>query len=314
MQNSVGQYQTQPIQQVQQCAPPQPALTTPGTQSGVYIQIFNPSVGAPGAAPVYNVNAPSYGTNPNQAQCYPSNYYTNNWAQGYSNPQYPASNIPGQSINGGVTQTQNVTVNPAGYYDTTQQAQNQNVPQTAWPAQGVPQPAGQQQGQNGVSQTQNTSTTETSSSTGDKKTEKRTIVMLTDEYIKNVENYLNSQDKEVRLMGAKEVVARALEDPSRKDDKALTALVNKMIQDPDMKVRFLGLSLLYSRNITGDEYTVNVLKQMQNSTSGYGQDALMAANILLKMSGQTTEKEFEVTDKDKKKKKTEDINKVMTLL
>ena len=138
--------------------------------------------------------------------------------------------------------------------------------------------------------------------------------MLTDEYIKNVENYLNSQDKEVRLMGAKEVVARALEDPSRKDDKALTALVNKMIQDPDMKVRFLGLSLLYSRNITGDEYTVNVLKQMQNSTSGYGQDALMAANILLKMSGQTTEKEFEVTDKDKKKKKTEDINKVMTLL
>ena len=53
---------------------------------------------------------------------------------------------------------------------------------------------------------------------------------------------------------------------------------------------------------------------MQNSTTGYGQDALMAANILLKMSGQTTEKEFEVTDKDKKKKKTEDINKVMTLL
>lgn len=289
MQNSVGQYQTQPIQQGQPVQP-QPAITTPGsTQSGVYIQIFNPSVGAPGAAPVYNVNAPSYGTNPNQSQCYPSGYYTNNWGQGYNNPQYPAANIPGgQSINGGVTQTQNVNVTPA--YDTRTQT---SVPQT--------------------SQTQTTTTTETSGDSG-KKTEKRTIVMLTDDYIKNVENYLNSQDKEVRLMGAKEVVARALEDPSRKDDKALTALVNKMIQDPDMKVRFMGLSLLYSRNITGDEYTVNVLKQMQNSTTGYGQDALMAANILLKMSGQTTEKEFEVTDKDKKKKKTEDINKVMTLL
>ncbi len=302
MQNSVGQYQTQPMQQAQPaCVPQPPASAIPGTQSGVYIQIFNPSVGAPGAAPVYNVNAPAYGTNPNQAQCYPSNYYTTNWGQGYSNPQYPAANIPGQSINGGVTQNQNVTVNPAAYpaVNMPQQTQSQTVPQAGQSAQ----------------QIQSSSTaTETTSGDSGKKTEKRTIVMLTDDYIKNVENYLNSQDKEVRLMGAKEVAARALEDPSRKNDKALTALVNKMLQDPDLKVRFLALSLLYSRNITGDDYTVNVLKQMQNSTSGYGQDALMAANILLKMSGQTTEKEFEVTDKDKKKKKTEDINKVMTLL
>lgn len=302
MQNSVGQYQTQPMQQAQPaCVPQPPASAIPGTQSGVYIQIFNPSVGAPGAAPVYNVNAPAYGTNPNQAQCYPSNYYTTNWGQGYSNPQYPAANIPGQSINGGVTQNQNVTVNPAAYpaVNMPQQTQSQTVPQAGQSAQQI--------------QSSSTSTETTSGDSG-KKTEKRTIVMLTDDYIKNVENYLNSQDKEVRLMGAKEVAARALEDPSRKNDKALTALVNKMLQDPDLKVRFLALSLLYSRNITGDDYTVNVLKQMQNSTSGYGQDALMAANILLKMSGQTTEKEFEVTDKDKKKKKTEDINKVMTLL
>ena len=41
----------------------------------------------------------------------------------------------------------------------------------------------------------------------------------------NLENYLNSQDKEVRLMGAKEVVARLDEDHSRKDDKALIILV-----------------------------------------------------------------------------------------
>ena len=132
MQNSVGQYQTQPMQQAQPaCVPQPPASAIPGTQSGVYIQIFNPSVGAPGAAPVYNVNAPAYGTNPNQAQCYPSNYYTTNWGQGYSNPQYPAANIPGQSINGGVTQNQNVTVNPAAYpaVNMPQQTQSKTVPQ-----------------------------------------------------------------------------------------------------------------------------------------------------------------------------------------
>ncbi len=299
MDNSVGQYQTQPIQpQGQNYAPQvQTAPIIPGSQSGVHIQIFNPSVGMPGTAPVYNVNAPSYGTNPNQTPSYPANYYTTNWGQGCCVPQYPCASMPG-SINGGVNQTQNVTVNPA-----------------AMPAQ----PAAAQQGSsnsgniNGQAPAGASATASATTNDG-KKTEKRTIVMLTDDYIKNVENYLNSQDKEVRLMGAKEVVARALEDPSRKDDKALNALVNKMIQDPDMKVRFLGLSLLYSRNITGDANTAAILQNMQNSTSGYGQDALMAANILLKMSGQTTEKEFEVTDKAKNKKKTEDVNKVMTLL
>ena len=116
------------------------------------------------------------------------------------------------------------------------------------------------------------------------------------------------------MMGAKEVIARLQEDDSRKDDPALTALINKMLQDPSQQIRVLALSMLDSRTCTGDDYTVKVLKNMQNSTTGYGQDALMAANILLKMSGQTTEKEFEVTSKDKKKEKTEDINKVMTIL
>ena len=95
------------------------------------------------------------------------------------------------------------------------------------------------------------------------KQEKRKIVQLTDDYIKTLENYLNSQDKEVRLMGAKEVVARLMEDESRKDDKALNAL------------------------------------------SGYGQDALLASNILLKMAGKTVEKEFEVKDDKKAENKTE---------
>ncbi len=224
----VQQYQTVPLQQQGQ------NVQVPN-YSGVNIQIFNPSVQTPGAtAPVYNVNAPNYGTTP-ASGCYPSGYYTNNWGNGTNNLS-----------------------------------------------------------------SQNTSSTNTTENkTSDKKTEKREIVQLTDDYIRNLENYLNSQDKEVRLMGAKEVIARLEEDHSRKDDKALNALINKMLQDPSTPVRILALSALDSRVVSGDDYTVGLLKQMQNSTSGYGQDAMQATNILLKMSGKKVEKEFEVKDNKK---------------
>lgn len=148
--------------------------------------------------------------------------------------------------------------------------------------------------------TNNKTVNETENKETNKKTEKRKIVQLTDEYIKNLENYLNSQDKEVRLMGAKEVVARLQEDDSRKNDKALTALINKMLQDPAPQIRIMALSMLEARTVTGDDYTIGVLKNMQNSKDSYGQDALQATNILLKMSGQTVEKEFEVKDTPKK--------------
>ncbi len=251
------QYQTAPMAQQAPTPQPQPCqapMPQPQAQapqagqgqsvqvpnySGVNIQIFNPSVTPPGGtAPVYNVNAPNYGSTPSNG-CYPSGYYTNNWANG----------------------------------------------------------------NNGAKNLSNTTSNSTENKTTDKKTEKREIVQLTDDYIRNLENYLNSQDKEVRMMGAKEVIARLEEDNSRKDDKALNALVNKMLQDPYTPVRILALSALDSRVVTGDDFTVGVLKQMQNSTGGYGQDAMQATNVLLKMSGQKVEKEFEVKD-DKKKTET----------
>ena len=251
------QYQTAPMAQQAPTPQPQPCqapMPQPQAQapqagqgqsvqvpnySGVNIQIFNPSVTPPGGtAPVYNVNAPNYGSTPSNG-CYPSGYYTNNWA-------------------------------------------NRN---------------------NGAKNLSNTTSNSTENKITDKKTEKREIVQLTDDYIRNLENYLNSQDKEVRMMGAKEVIARLEEDNSRKDDKALNALVNKMLQDPYTPVRILALSALDSRVVTGDDFTVGVLKQMQNSTGGYGQDAMQATNVLLKMSGQKVEKEFEVKD-DKKKTET----------
>lgn len=219
----------QPLQQAQMQQPQNQNVQVPN-YSGVNIQIFNPSVTPPGAtAPVYNVNAPNYGSTP-ATGCYPPSYYT--------------------------------------------------------------QPMGQP--------LQASNNTNTENKTNDKKTEKREIVELTDDYIRTLENYLNNQDKEVRLMGAKEVIARLDEDHSRKDDKALNALVNKMLQDPSASVRTLALTALNSRIATGDNLSVNLLQQMQNSQSGYGQDALMASDTLLKMSGQTTEKEFEVKNNPKK--------------
>lgn len=273
VQQYAPQYQTAPIQQQapQTCQQIQPqSQSTQGQNvqvpnySGVNIQIFNPSVTPPGAtAPVYNVNAPNYGGTPANG-CYPSNYYTSQFADGVNGKQGVGANSNG--ANGQTNATNNSTTNS------------------------------------------------TENKTTDKKTEKREIVQLTDEYIKNLENYLNSQDKEVRMMGAKEVIARLEEDNSRKDDKALNALVNKMLQDPYTPIRILALSALDSRAVTGDELTVGLLKQMQNSQGGYGQDAMQATETLLKMSGQKVEKEFEVKD-DKKKteaKKEEKTEKTQT--
>lgn len=254
MQNYVGQ--AQPIQ-------------VPN-YSGVNIQIFNPSVAAPGAGvPVYNVNSPNYQSNPNNS--YPAGYYINQWG---SPQQQPVANA---------TATATATVQPMP----AQPQQTQVIKDE----------------QKDVSPKKDEETVKSEDKKDDKKTEKRKVVQLTDDYIKTLENYLNSQDKEVRIMGAKEVVARLMEDESRKDDKALNALINKMLQDPAQQVKFLALSMLNSRNVTGDNTTVKLLQEMQQSKSGYGQDALLASDILLKMAGKTVEKEFEV--KEDKNKTTE---------
>ena len=60
-------------------------------------------------------------------------------------------------------------------------------------------------------------------------------------------------------MGAHEVVDRLMEDPSRKDDPALTALVNKMLQDPSTAIRAIALSIVDSRSLLGDDTTVKIL-------------------------------------------------------
>ena len=126
-------------------------MQIPATASGVNIQIFNPSVATPGAqAPTYNVNAP----------CYPSGYYTSSvGADGKLHPNNGSNNPhTGDNVNNG-TNSGTIGDNNNNTYTT-----NTNT-------------------------TNNTTTSTNSAEKEDnkKKTEKRKIVQLTDEYIKNLE-------------------------------------------------------------------------------------------------------------------------------
>lgn len=138
---------------------------------------------------------------------------------------------------------------------------------------------------------------DSSQGTNNKKMQKREIVELTDEYLKTMEGYLNNKDdKKVRLMAAKEVLQRLQEDDSRKNDPALNALINKMLQDPSQPVKFIAMAALQSRVASGNDLTVKLVKDIQKQSTGYGEDSLMASDILLKMSGKQVEKEFEVKE------------------
>lgn len=258
----------QPIAQQNYSTIPQQTAPPP-SYAGVNIQIYNPSVGVPNINPTGNTPI-SQGL---PGMAYPSNYYTQQMVP-------PQNGIVAQGGNANVYN--NIGTQTDGNINALADKNLTDINKK-------------------TTSTETTETKETNKTEDKKKTEKRKIVELSDEYIKNLENYLNSQDKEVRLMGAKEVIARLQEDDSRKDDPALTALVNKMLQDPSQQIRFLALSMLDSRTCTGDDFTVKVLKNMQNSTTGYGQDAAQATNILLKMSGKVVEKEFEVPEKTEKK-------------
>ena len=113
------------------------------------------------------------------------------------------------------------------------------------------------------------------------------IVALTNEYIMSLENYLNNPNIEMRLMAAKEILTRLDEDRSRFDDAALNALLNKMMQDPEKIIRIAALSALSSGLASGNEYTVELLHNIQNNTHSDKEDAVEAANILLQMSANT---------------------------
>ena len=118
-------------------------------------------------------------------------------------------------------------------------------------------------------------------------------VRLTNEYIKKLENYLDSQDVEKRILAAKDILDRVQEDSSRKDNPALNALTNKMLKDPYQPIRFLALAILEDRNITGNQETTQILHQLETGryslNGNKDQDAIKASNVLLKMTRKVQE-------------------------
>lgn len=131
-------------------------------------------------------------------------------------------------------------------------------------------------------------------------TGKKRIVALTDDYIKSLENYLNNPNKEVRLQAAKDIVRRFEEDVTRYNDPALNALVNKMLQDPQGSVRGIALSLLSTGTAQGNNYTVTLLNNMKNDQVNK-EDALQAAEALLRMSAKTEVVSYPLSPEEAKK-------------
>lgn len=120
-------------------------------------------------------------------------------------------------------------------------------------------------------------------------TKKKRVQVLTDQYIKNLEAYLNSPSEDLRKTAAQEVLKRLDEDRTRYNDAALNALINKMLQDPSChKVKATALTALDTQLAQGNDNTVKILTDMvQNDKSRNGADAATAASILVKMSSPT---------------------------
>ena len=124
----------------------------------------------------------------------------------------------------------------------------------------------------------------------EKNSKKTKIVALTNEYIMSLENYLNNPNTDIRLMASKEILTRLDEDRDRYDDAALNALLNKMLQDPSKLVRIAAMSAFSSELASGNDYTVQLLSQIQQNPEADPEDVLEASQILLKRAATTEEK------------------------
>jgi HEAT repeat protein len=82
-------------------------------------------------------------------------------------------------------------------------------------------------------------------------------------------------------MASKEILTRFDEDRTRFDDAALNALLNKMLQDPEKLVRLAALSALSSQLASGNDFTVQLLHQIQQNPNSDKEDVLRLCNYLV---------------------------------
>lgn len=227
-----------------------------------------------------------------------------NYNVGYNSTLH--SNIPSQQMNGQTTAIPNTngvniiiynpSVNPNGAnFNNTYNTPNNN----AQPGQAYPQNyyinnlGAQPLGANNLKDSANKTTT--------KDTPKKEIVQLTDEYIKTLENYLRNPNPDIKLMGAKELMKRFREDESRKNDVALTNLLNLTLQSKYSPVQMIGMGIISNGWASGDTLTQQLLAAIQQTDGSFGLDALDAAEAALKSAGTV----FKIPDNNPKPAKTE---------
>lgn len=265
--NSAGYGAQTPVQYVN------PALLNQGynyqnSNQGQYSPNLYPQNGLNPSQMPYN----QAGYSPNNLNQYPSQFgYTEQGAYpGQGQPDgnnYPMTN----SIN-----------NQAGLYQPNQLS-GQNMNKEADKNNSI-NSSNALNNSNFLEKTEKVQTPANENKTEDKKEEK-TIIPLTDEYVKNLENYLNSDNSKIRLIGAKELMQRFKEDDSRKDHKSLVPLLNKALKDKSPSVRFLALTMLQLGYSVGNDETVLLLNKIANENQDkFGQDSLLASEILLKLS------------------------------
>jgi len=120
-------------------------------------------------------------------------------------------------------------------------------------------------------------------------TVKKRIIRLTDDYIKGLEQQLNDEDPEMREYAASEIIKRLEEDKTRYNDKAMNALVNKMVLDPfSHKVRGRGLMALENNMVSGDENTRQILQWIQEDPNLLDRDRTSIQKIMLQLDADTT--------------------------
>ena len=99
---------------------------------------------------------------------------------------------------------------------------------------------------------------------------KKRVTVLTDDLIKALDQNLESTQPEIRKECARMVVKLFDEDPTRHGDKALNALLNKMLLNPyDKTVRNHALTLIQTDMAGGDENTKAILQELKRDPDRY---------------------------------------------
>ena len=263
MQTNLNNYQNQ-------CCP----NTNP---NAVSINIFTPQAYAcsNNQPPSNNLNNPNYyslygnNTLPNMP-VYPSNYNAPIYNYSSNPIQQSYQQNPNQMPLAPVPTNPNNELNPNSQANLADNSRNTNSEL------------------NNINNSSKTEKSENTEETDKKKKKDKVIIPLSDDYIKNLENYMNSPNSKIRLIGIKEVMERFKEDENRKDNKSLIPLLNKALQDSNSAVRFLALTTLQLGYSVGDETTVQLLTKIANENQDrFGQDAILASEILLRLSAPT---------------------------